>query len=691
MKKKNKIYFAIALHFHQPVGNFDYIFERAYKLCYKPFLGTLLKYPHFKMMFHISGSLLDYLDENHPQAIKLIRQLISRHQVEIMGGGYYEPIFTAIPEADIKGQVKMMSEYIKHKFDVVPEGMWLPERIWDPKITKPIYECGLRYLILDDEHLLRSGLKQDKIHGYFLSGKGEERIAVFPSNKELRYMIPFKLPQETLNYFKRYAKIKPGILFTYGDDGEKFGEWPGTNKWVFQDRWLHKFFDMLEQNQGWIELVHFSEYLKEHKPTSALTIQQGSYKEMMEWSGGSWMNFLSKYPEADHMHKKMMLVSSKFQKIKEMLGEKKLSAGTVPGLLEAKVEKAQRHLYMGECNCAYWHGVFGGLYLYHLRRAVYQHLIEAEKIIDNLLHQGEKQWFDIQKFDFDTDGKDEVIIGSEHFSITIDPQDGGIIKEIDYKPLPFNLVNTLARKRESYHQKILNFGMPKDISKISTIHSDFRTIDPALRDRLVYDKFGRYSLRSYFIRKGVSLENFISSSYEELGDFSNGSYTAETKGKTVILRRKGSLSGIPVVVSKQIQIASNEKIEILCAVEKKAALKSKVFLGLEFNFTMPDLNAPRYYYYFDKKRIESLNAQGSIPNVSSFGVEDTAKKFNLHFRPSKKPSVVWYFPVKTVSQSEKAYELNYQCSCIVALWDLNLKAGNYTFDINLIFEPEASR
>lgn len=688
MKKKDKIYFAIALHFHQPVGNFDYVFERAYKLCYKPFLDALLKYPHFKMMFHVSGSLLDYLDESHPEAIKLIRQLISRRQVEIMGGGYYEPIFTATPEEDIKGQIKMMSEYIRHKFDAVPQGMWLPERIWDPKITKPIYESGLRYLILDDEHLLRSGLKQDEIHGYFLTGKGKEKVAVFPSNKDLRYMIPFKLPQETLNYFKRYAKAQPGILFTYGDDGEKFGEWPGTNKWVFKEGWLRKFFDMLEQNKAWIELVHFSEYLKEHKPTGALTIQQGSYKEMMEWSGDSWMNFLSKYPEAGHMHKKMMLVSSKFQKIKGMLEEKKLSSGGVPGLLEAKVARAQKHLYMGECNCAYWHGVFGGLYLYHLRRAVYQHLIKAEKIIDSLLHEGKKQWFDIQQLDFDGDGEKEVIMEDEYFSITVDPMEGGIIKEIDYKPASFNLVNTLARKKESYHQKILNFGMPKGTAEISTIHNDFRPIDPALRDRLVYDKFSRYFLRSYFIKKGVSLESFISSSYEELGTFAQGSYEVEMKGKAVILRRKGSLSGIPVVVSKQIQIESDEEIEILCEVEKKSALKSKVFLGLEFNFTMPDLNAPRYYYYFDKKRIESLNAQGSISKVSSFGVEDTAKKFRLHFRPSRKPFIIWYFPVRTVSQSEKAYELNYQCSCIVALWDLNLKAGSHTFDINLVFESD---
>ena len=36
------------------------------------------------------------------------------------------------------------------------------------------------------------------------------------------------------------------------------------------------------------------------------------------------------------------------------------------------VEQARTALYRGQCNCAYWHGAFGGVYLPHLRNAIYR-------------------------------------------------------------------------------------------------------------------------------------------------------------------------------------------------------------------------------------------------------------------------------------------------------------------------------
>src|ERR1044072_5704898 len=79
--------------------------------------------------------------------------------------------------------------------------------------------------------------------------------------------------------------------------------------------------------------------------------------------GGIWRNFLMKYPESNAMYKKMLRVSSK------------VHAGK-------KNEAALDHLWAGQCNCAYWHGVFGGLYLPVLRQAIYRNLIEAERILD---------------------------------------------------------------------------------------------------------------------------------------------------------------------------------------------------------------------------------------------------------------------------------------------------------------------
>lgn len=672
----NKVNFAIALHFHQPIGNFEHIFERAYGFCYSPFFELLSNYPEIKAMVHISGCLLDYLDKKHPEAIKLIKRMISRRQIEIMGGGYYEPIITALPDNDLSGQIGMMSDYIKQRFGSFARGMWVAERVWDPKYSGRLYSAGIRYIILDDEHLVRSGVKRENIQGYFLTGSGIDKIAVFPSSKQLRYLIPFKPIEELLSFFKNVSRQK-NILLTYGDDGEKFGEWPGTYAHVYDNKWLANFFDMLKENKHWIKTVHLSDFLKKNKPAAKLKIRQGSYEEMMEWSGGNWMNYLSKYPESNQMHKKMHYVSSKIEKLRQKAGKED----------RKKIEGAVRELYKGECNCGYWHGVFGGLYLYHLRQGIYNHMIEAEKIIDSIVHKSDKSWLDIKKLDYDFDKKEEIIIENNDFSLYIDPDEGGVIKELDCRAVPVNLVNTLSRKKEPYHEKILNAAGMAPNADVATIHDDIRAINPAYKAMLIYDKTARYFFRSYFFEGELALDDFVAASYKEAGDFSTGAYEAKIDGKSVILKRESKASKRDIALTKKIQIAAGNKIKFSSLIANKGAAKLGTLFGLEFNITMPSLNAEKYCYVADGEDQGDLNTEGQTFEAESFGILDGSGELGIDFRFSKRPSAVLYFPVKTISQSERAYELNYQCSCMLFLWNAVLKKDSLcSIDIDFILD-----
>jgi len=104
---------ALAMHFHQPVGNFDFVFERAYSNAYLPFIKTVLKYPEIKVNLHYSGSLLEWIEKNHCEFFDLLNVLVERNQAELLTGGFYEPVLTAIPERDALGQVEMLTDYIK--------------------------------------------------------------------------------------------------------------------------------------------------------------------------------------------------------------------------------------------------------------------------------------------------------------------------------------------------------------------------------------------------------------------------------------------------------------------------------------------------------------------------------------------------------------------------------------------------
>ncbi|MEE8317817.1 MAG: alpha-amylase/4-alpha-glucanotransferase domain-containing protein, partial [Candidatus Omnitrophota bacterium] len=314
---KRRVYFAMGLHFHQPVGNFQKILERAYQDCYSPFLEVLTGYPDIKITFHFSGNLLDYFEKTHPEFLDKVRDMVSCGQVEIMGGGYYEPIFQAIPKRDRIGQIEMLSRYIETRFGIRPRGMWIPERVWSPELIADFHDCGMEYSILDDIHLIKSGLDRDMLYGYFMARDKDKEIAIFPSSKILRYIIPFRSPLKTIDYLKRQKGKKEVPLFTYGDDGEKFGEWPWTHDWVYKKGWLDNFFKGLMKNRDRIETITFSEYLDSHPPLKAVQIPESSYEEMLEWSGGSWMNFLSRYPESNQMYNRMRYVSKRLAGLEE--------------------------------------------------------------------------------------------------------------------------------------------------------------------------------------------------------------------------------------------------------------------------------------------------------------------------------------------------------------------------------------
>lgn len=611
---KNKVYFAMGLHFHQPVGNLEEILERAFQNCYKPFLETFTKYPSIKMTFHFSGNLLDYFEERHPEFLNMVKTLVDRGQAEIMGGGYYEPIFQTIPQQDRIGQIEMLSDYCEEKFGIRPKGIWTAERVWSPELIEVFRRCGMRYSILDDIHLIKAGVSPEELLGYFMTGEGDNKIAIFPSNKKLRYIIPFKAPRETMDCFKKAARKRKDTLFTYGDDAEKFGEWPWTHDWVYKKGWLDNFFRELERNQDWITTITFSEYLNLNPALKEVEIPETSYEEMLEWSGGSWMNFLKKYPESDQMHKRMTYTSEKISELEH----KSISA---KGHKE-KLEEATRELYKGQCNCAYWHGVFGGIYLGYLRSAVYEHLIKADRILDEIETRDKAN---IREIDFYKNGKKAVIMEDKNFFICIDPGKGGIIKELDYKPRSANVTNALARRRESYHKKIMD-RIQNRVSEPVSIHEAIKTMDKRIKGRIVYDKYDRWCLIDHFMDKDLKKEDFENCDYVERGNFADKPYSVSIKENRVILQRG--------CITKEIKILSDEVIEIVYTLEGGRSAPKDTMFGVEFNTSLPAK------LYFD---IE--------------------------------PTRLWEFPVMTVSQSERAYDLNYQSSCIFPMWNINLASG----------------
>jgi alpha-amylase len=289
--------FILAVHCHQPVGNFGWVFEEAYQSAYRPFVDVLERHPKVRVVFHYSGPLLDWFEARHPDFLKRLKKLVQRGQAEFLGSGYYEPVLILLPEKDALGQLAWMERALG-RLGLEPKGsaahgIWLAERVWEPGLVRLLAQAGIKYTVVDDNHLALAGVPENERFGYYLTEDRGASVAVFPSSKPLRYAVPFKQVEEVIDLLKGYASERQQTV-VLGDDGEKFGLWPGTHKWVYEEGWLERFFTALEQNADWLKMTTFREALGATTPLGRVYMPVSSYEEMVGWSRGTFRNFLAK-------------------------------------------------------------------------------------------------------------------------------------------------------------------------------------------------------------------------------------------------------------------------------------------------------------------------------------------------------------------------------------------------------------
>ncbi len=701
--------FAFALHDHQPVGNFDSVFAQAFADAYFPFLDTISQYPELAFSLHISGPLLDWLEKNRPDHLGDLKELVKSNQLEILGGAYYEPILPILPRRDRVGQIRRYSEKLKQVFDCDVRGMWLAERVWEPSLVTDLLEADIEYTLLDDFHFKQAGMEEDDLHGYFLTEDQGFLLKIFPISEQLRYMVPWKDPSEAIAYLDLLAETYPDSVVVCADDGEKFGSWPGTNTLCYQQKWLATFFDMLLERQaaGKLQLVTLSQALDETAPQNTIYLPDCSYREMTEWSlpttrqlsrkkllqefegkpvqeqiknnlrGGIWRNFASKYPEVREMQARMIEVSDHIA-----------AAAGNPAIDNAILE-----LYRGQCNCPYWHGAFGGLYLPHLRQAIYKHLISADNacLADDIAHG---QRVDIELHDFNLDGRRELRIATALYAAYFCPHLGGMLYELDIRPVKYNLLATLARRPEPYHETIKQLAS-NAVAK-SSVNPDkvanFKQSD--LEKHLIYDNYPRKSLIDHFYPLTTTLQDLVQKREEELGDFVQGPYIRRLIDRDTHQRlrlfRQGKVREESIQVSKEIVASATANALTVRYRLDELPVKPDFYFGIEFNFAgFPPQQHDRYYYHANKKNAGSTDGLIDIVSTDHLGIVDEYLGLDCKIQTSS-PAGFWGFPIQTVSQSEAGFELVHQGVTMIAYFQPQPDNARH-WEVEVVLKIDAHR
>jgi len=458
----NRISLLLGVHAHQPVGNFHEVVDDAHRRCYRPFIETLHRYPDFKFTAHFSGWLLDYLLQKFPQDMALLREMVVRGQAELFGAGDTEPVLAVIPQRDRVGQIKVLSNKLEKKLGARPRGAWLTERVWEATVVPALVDAGIDYVTVDDYHFLCTGKRIEDLNGFYTTEEDGRHLDLFPISEALRYRLPFSPADEAVRYIESQAQAGQTVAAVYFDDIEKFGIWPETYEWVYEKGWLKHFIEGVLASSI-IQTQRYDEYHAQAKTRGVVYLPTASYIEMNEWTlpapaantyadlvheakqqgrfeqqkaflrGGIWKNFLTRYPESNWMHKRMLGLSQRLQALHG----------------HAKHAELTKLLYQSQANDAYWHGLFGGLYLPHLRRAIFNALVPLERRLDELDQRPEREVYDL-----DLDGQDELFLHNESLQVIIRLNGSATVAEFDAYALNHNFGDTLARQDEHYYRKV---------------------------------------------------------------------------------------------------------------------------------------------------------------------------------------------------------------------------------------------
>lgn len=729
----NKIHLALGVHNHQPIGNWDWVIEDSYQHSYMPFIDVLERHPGVHVTIHYAGHLLAWLAEHHPEFVARIKAMVHRGQIELITGGYYEPILTSIPDADKIGQVTKLSNAIQQHTGSWPLGAWLTGRVWEPYLPKPLAEAGVHYTILDDAHFKAAGLQGAELFGYYQTEEQGLSLSLFPIHQPLRAMIPFEPPEKVIDYLAQNATQDGTRLAVVFDDGEKFGGWPNTYQAVYLDGWLDRFFTLLEENRDWISSCTVNEYRRKQAPWGRIYVPTCSYSEMQVWAlqpeqavgfdearaqleprlqpylrGGDWRNFLIKYPEANILHKKMQHVADRLQaasnqepaptmvgRLKTVLSGAALSKGAkaeaAPPAKAADraklLETAKDALWRGQSNDPYWHGVFGGVYLNHLRAANYAALLQAEEAIDKLRH-GEADFLELELTDFDRDGQNEVLVSTREQNLYFQPGYGGALFEHDVKKRHVNLLSTLSRRHEAYHRALPRAIHARDVAAQGPAAIGERVItkEMGLERYLHYDWYRRFSLLDHFLHPDTRLETFYNMSYGEQGDFINQAYDCTTseseEGIVIRMCRDGHVwigpEFWPVTIAKTITVPRSG-IGFSCDYQltNGRARPVELWFGVELNLNMRTSNDQnRRFYSPSGRQLEpsGLAAHAQDDSIAEVALRDEVQGLDIQLGWSQ-TGTLWRFPLETVSRSESGFERVYQSSVLLPHWRFQLPAS----------------
>ncbi len=641
----------IGTHNHLPLGRSEEAAERLYQESLKPFLAVLYRYPGFPVTLHYSGILMEWLEESHPELLTLLEEMVGRGQVEVLGGGYYDPILPLIPTNDKLGQLEKMTTWLRVRFETRPRGCWIVEKIWEQSLASVLRASGMDYTFVDDSQFAIAGIDGDDLYMPFITEDQGKIISLLPVSERMSELAAQGDPSAAVAFLRSVPGSggpgKAGPVAVLMEDGAT------AAGGLLRNGWLESFIRLAEDNADWLEPTTPGLYLRDNPPARRVFIPSSSSLEIMRRAlppsrreafesararangssanrrflvGGHFRDFLSRYPEAWLMYAKMM---NTHVLVNQVRGDK------------YKKKAAQNELWKGQSHHAYWNSASGGIYENELRKAVYRSLIEAEKIT----RATEIFAPSILSVDYDMDNRTEYLYQGSELNAYIHTL-GGALFELDFLPASWNYLDTMIERDEGAHS------------------------------------YERKAFLDHFFPEGASLVAFQSGRLTEAGDFLSCPYEMAELNRALpelLMRRDGTVTvnGVPQPLGVEKRFVFRPRsIDVYYRLTSPGPADLTVTFGVEINVSLAARSAEngRLFLLDEDRKTEISSDAAEMDGVQGLLVHDVRNEVSVTLS-SVRAFRCWSVPLETLSGDGESERCDFQSHCFLPLWEVQLAAG----------------
>ena len=397
--------------------------EEIYEKSVKKLIGLLYSNPRICATISFSGLMLEWYEKKHPEVLDVLKELTSRKQVEVLGGGYYDPLFPLLLPVDRLGQIELLQTGLRQSLGKRPRGIRLSQNAWEPQLVQTFNSHEFEYVLLDTDLILKKSNNNAMAYFPYVVEDAGKTIIIIPTNK--KFVPSVETPIE--EYIENLKKLIPGQEPKILCSEIKLDVLSD----LIADNWFYKFIDATIFESS-IEFSNPGRYLKSNVNFTKTFIPSNSSIKINEENINATRNLFSKYIECVNLYARTVYAGNLINQLK---GDK------------LKRKAAREDLWQAQNYIPYIEqDSFLGIYE---RQNAYKKILQAENLLKTSLTTKI-----FSSFDYDMDGYREYLCQFPTYSSFVSCK-GGLLFELD---LHSSYQNYVGEKRKLFS----DFLIPKE-------------------------------------------------------------------------------------------------------------------------------------------------------------------------------------------------------------------------------------